>query len=181
MDAITWIFLIAGALLIASEFVQLSLVSVFLGVSALVVGGLRALGVVESIPLSLLAWSLVSLGLTVPLRPLVRRLLPAGERKFDHAHEDKDAMGVVVDVEQAVDDASSNGRIRFQGTTWSATSTVGTLAKGQKAKILYRDKMVWVVEPLEQLGEAAVVPTFTRSDDAAVGVASDVVNKKDKP
>lgn len=176
MDAITWIFFVVGALLIVSEFVHLSLISVFLGVSALLVGGLRALGLLESVPQALLAWSLISLGLTLPLRPLARKWLPGGERKFDHAHEDKDAMGVVVDVTDAVDDQSSNGRIRFQGTTWSATSTTGTIAKGQKAKIVYRDKLVWVVEPLEQLPEASPVPTFSPAAQEAA-----VSSKKDKP
>lgn len=154
MDPVTIAFLVVGALLIASEALHPSLVQVFFGVAALLVGGLRALGVVDSVSTSLLLWGFTSLGLTLPLRPVFKRYLKAGEAKHDPSDEDKDAMGEVVEVIEAVDDAGPSGRIRFQGTSWSAQCTDGSVPAGGRARLVYKDKLVWIVEPLSAL-EAA--------------------------
>lgn len=154
MDPITIAFLVVGVLLIASEALHLSLIPVFFGVAALLVAGLRAAGVIDSAAVSLLVWSFTSLGLAVPLRPVLKRTFNTGESRHDHSHEDKDAMGEVVEVLEAVDDTGPNGRIRFQGTTWAAQCTDGRIAQGGRARLVYKDKLVWIVEPLSAL-EAA--------------------------
>ena len=160
MDWVTVIFLVAGVLLIASEAVHLSLIPVFLGMAALVVAGLRGIGLVESVPMSLLLWSLTSIGLALPLRPLARRFLKAGDAKYDRSDEDKDAMGLVVEIAEDVDDSGSTGRIRFRGTTWAAQSTEGKIPAGGRAKLVYKDKLVWIVEPLGILDEDTRVPVL---------------------
>jgi membrane protein implicated in regulation of membrane protease activity len=160
VDWVTVAFLIAGVLLIASELVQLSLIPVFLGVAALFVAGLRGVGLLESVPMSLLVWSMTSVGLALPLRPLARRYLKTGERKVDHSHEDRDAMGAIVEVIEPVDDQSDSGRVRFQGTTWSARATDGTIPAGGQARLVYKDKLVWIVEPLSVLDESNRVPVL---------------------
>ncbi len=169
MDAWTLAFLIGGALLIGSEFVVPSLFSVFLGVAALLTAGLRGLGVVESVPLSFLVWSLFSLGLVLPFRPLVQRLVPGkSEVKKDRTdvEHDRDAMGEVVDVVEDVTEESDAGRIRFQGTTWQARSTSGMLKKGDKAQLVYRQGAIWHVEPVP-------VERSLFGDDVGVGVGVD--------
>jgi len=154
VDPVTIAFLAVGVLLVASEALHLSLIPVFFGVAALMVGGLRALGVIDSLAGSLLLWGFSSLGMAVPLRPMLKRYLKPGESKHDTAHEDKDAMGEVVEVLEAVDDTGPTGRIRFQGTSWAAQCTDGSVAKGGQARLVYKDKLVWIVEPLSAL-EAA--------------------------
>ncbi|MCC7074148.1 MAG: NfeD family protein [Deltaproteobacteria bacterium] len=154
MDPVTIAFLVVGVLLIASEALHLSLVQVFFGVAALLVAGLRALGVVDSVSTSLLVWGFTSLGLTLPLRPVIKRYLKAGESKHDPSDEDRDARGEVVEVIEAIDDTGPNGRVRFQGTSWSAQCTDGSIPAGGQARLVYKDKLVWIVEPLSEL-EAA--------------------------
>lgn len=166
MDSITVAFLVVGVLLVASELVNLSLVPVFLGVAALMVAGLRGLGIIESVPMSLLVWSMASVALALPLRPLARRYLKTGERKVDTSHEDTDARGEVVDVLEPVDDQSDNGRIRFQGTTWSARAVDGVVPRGAKARLVYKDKLVWIVEPLGALDDMNRVPAFDKEIEA---------------
>lgn len=154
MDPVTLAFLVVGVLLIASEALHLSLVPVFFGTAALLVAGLRALGVLDSVSSSLLVWGFSSLGMAVPLRPIFKRYLKTGEAKHDHSHEDRDAMGEIVEVLEAVDDTGPKGRIRFQGTTWAAQCTDGSVPSGGRARLVYKDKLVWIVEPVSALESA---------------------------
>ena len=160
VDWVTIAFLVGGLLLIASELVSLSLVPVFLGVAALIVAALRGIGVVESVPASLLVWSMMSVALALPLRPLVRKYLRAGEARHDHSDEDRDAMGQIVDVVEDIDATSQRGRIRFQGTTWAAQTTEGTIPAGARCKLMVKDKLIWIVEPLNALDEDNRVPVL---------------------
>jgi membrane protein implicated in regulation of membrane protease activity len=168
VDWVTLAFLVGGLALIASELVHLSLVPVFLGVSALVVAGLRGIGVVDSVAASLLIWSITSVALTLPLRPLARRYFKAGEVRFDRSHEDRDAVGQVVDVVEDIDDVSERGRVRFQGTTWVAQTTDGVIPKGQKVTLVIKNKLVWIVEPLNALDDVNQVPVLA-TEAAEVG------------
>ena len=151
MDPVTITFLVVGVLLIASEALHPSLVQVFFGAAALLVAGLRALGVVDSVSTALVLWGFTSLGLTLPLRPVLKRYFKTGEVKHDLSHEDKDAMGEIVEVLEAIDDTGPPGRIRFQGTTWSAQCVDGNIPKGGRARLVYKDKLVWIVESVSAL------------------------------
>jgi membrane protein implicated in regulation of membrane protease activity len=168
VDWVTALFLVGGILLIASEALHTALVPVFLGVAALIVAALRGLGIVETVPMSLLVWSFTSVALALPLRPLAKKFVGGAVKRFDRSDEVRDAYGEIVEIVEAVDDVSNNGRIRFQGTTWAARSTEGTLAAGTKAKLFAKDNRVWVVEPLTLLDEDRRVPTHDETAEVAV-------------
>jgi membrane protein implicated in regulation of membrane protease activity len=153
VDWVTIAFLVGGLLLIASEVAYTSLVQVFLGAAALMVGGLRALGIIDSVTASFLAWAFLSLGMALPLRPVVKRLFKTSTAVFDPSHEDQDAVGAIVEVIEPVDEDTQNGRIKLHGTTWAAQSIGGVLPKGTKAKLVGKKKLVWFVEPLSVLDE----------------------------
>ena len=153
-------FLVGGLALIASEAAYLSLVQVFFGVSALMVAGLRAAGVIDSAGASLLLWSFMSVAMALPLRPLARKYFKTGESRHDHSDENRDAMGEIVEVVEEISDGHPNGRVRFQGTTWAAQTTEGTIPAGSKAKLMVKDKTVWIVEPLGVLDSMNTVPVL---------------------
>jgi membrane protein implicated in regulation of membrane protease activity len=149
MDAWTAVFLVGGLLMLASEFVAPSLVAMFLGAAAVITAGLRGLGVVDSVPLSVLVWAVTSLALLVPFRPLVQRLVPGRSvvrRDTTDVEQDREQMGQVVEVVEDISDEDDNGRIRFQGTTWQARSTAGRFRSGERVQLVYRAESVWVVE-----------------------------------
>jgi membrane protein implicated in regulation of membrane protease activity len=160
---ITWLWLGAGIVLVGSEVFHASLTTVFLGLAAMGVAGLRAMGLIEALPTSFVVWAVLTVALTVPLRPLVRRWLPGDSRK-DMSDEDKDAMGTLVDVLDDIVELEPVGRIRFQGTSWPALTAEGSIPRGAKARLVYRDKLAWVVERVPELEEASVVPR----DDLAI-------------
>lgn len=178
MDPWTIAFLVGGLLLIGSEFVVPSLFTIFLGVAALLTAGLRAVGLVDSVPISFLLWSVLSLGLVVPFRSQVQRFMPGGKSdvkkdRTDVEH-DRDAMGEVVDVVEDISDDNDTGRIRFQGTTWNARMTNGSLKKGEKAQLVYREGALWVVEAVA--ADESVKDVF--GVDAVATVTADAAKKK---
>ena len=147
-DTITWIWLGAGALLMLAEFLVPGLVVVFLGLAAMLVALGRWLSLLEGEISSFTAWFIISLVLVISLRQFLARFVPA-ETSYQSPEEDLNAQGTVVEVLEAVDDQHSDGRIRFQGSSWSATCLEGSIASGDKARLLYRDNVVWVVEPAD--------------------------------
>jgi len=181
VDFWTLVFLIGGILLIASEFVAPSLLTVFLGASALITAGLRGVGLLESLPLSFLVWSVVSLALVIPLRPLAQRFGGKSVVKKDHTdvERDRDSMGEIVEVVDDIGD-EHEGRIRFQGTTWQAKTTSGTLKKGERAQLIYRQGSLWMVEAVSEGRDLFAVDGAgdTATATAAVAVEADVEKKR---
>ena len=164
-DWLTIAWIVLGLGLIGSEFVIPSLVTLFIGASALVVALARFLGVIEGLPASVGVWIASSVFMVLTLRKALMKYFPAGERK-GNVDERSAEYGVEVDVTEDVNDGNQDGRIRFQGTNWSATTTGPTIRKGQRARIVFRDNLVYVVEPVEpaMLEGRSVTPVPTRVD-----------------
>ena len=159
MDPWTAVCLVGGLVLLASEFVAPSLLAMFLGAAGVITAGLRGLGVVDSVPISVLVWAVTSLALVLPFRPLVQRLVPGRsvvKRDATDVEHDREQMGAVVDVVEDVSDDDDQGRIRFQGTTWQARSTTGKFKKGERVQLVYRAESVWVVEAVAANDDNAV-------------------------
>jgi len=152
-EAITWIWLIAGVGLFASELFIPGLITGFFGLGAISVAALRWLGIVSGVTESFVAWFGISIVLLVTLRQVALKWFPS-ERSFVITDEDVAAVGTIVDVIQEIHPSESGGRIRFSGTTWPAVSKEGVLLAGTKARLLYRDNLVWVVEPYSEFGNA---------------------------
>lgn len=152
-ETITWIWLIAGIVLIATELFLPGLVVSFLGGAAIIVAVLRWFGLIPGLMESFTVWFVTSIVLLLGLRHFVLKWVPS-ESSFDLTDEDVDAVGSVVDVVETVSDSNQQGRIRFAGTTWPAVTREGTLLAGQKARLLYRDNLVWVVEAHQELSSA---------------------------
>lgn len=169
-DVITLIFLAVGLLLIAFELFVPGLVVVFAGLGAIAVAILRWVGVVEGLPASFITWMVSSVVMVLALRGTLRRWFPPEEsRHVDN--EELDLFGKVVDVLEDVGELSPgvepSGRVRFGGTTWPAVVAEGKIEKGAKARLVYRDSLAWVVEPVPALDEGAaeLVPNAAARED----------------
>jgi inner membrane protein len=148
MDMITWVWLIAGVLLIVTELFIPGLVVCFLGVGAILVAGFRWLGLLTGTVDSFTAWFIISIVLLVGLRHLLLKWLPS-ERSYQMTDEDLEAVGSIVEVVEPISSSDQNGRVRFGGTTWPAIAKEGTISKGKKVKLILRDNLVWRVEAYE--------------------------------
>lgn len=149
-ELLTWIFLIGGVTLVVLETVIPSGTAITLGVSGIIVGLLRLLGLFSNPMTATMAWLFISIGLVLVLRPLVKKYF-GGETSFKFADEDYEAMDQVVDVLEPINDTDNSGRIRFQGISWQARTIEGTIPAGTQVKIKYRDNTTWIVEPVDRI------------------------------
>lgn len=143
------IWLIGGAVLAALELVAPGMVIIFFGLAAILIGLLIMAGVSMSIPASILLWFILSLALVLIFRNLALKIFPS-DSSYGLVEDDVDAIGAVVPVITDVADDHSNGRIEYGGTSWQARTRVGQIAAGEKARLLYRDNIQWIVEPVEK-------------------------------
>ena len=145
-------FLVLGLVLMVLEFVVPGLVVVFLGAAALVIAGATGLGLIEGWYAAFTAWFVTSLVMVLGVRSAFTRFLP-GSAVRQLTDEDLDAYGEEVDVVETVT-IKPGGRIRFRGSTWAAQTLQEELPAGTRAKVVARENLVWIVEPLD--GWAAV-------------------------
>jgi len=148
-DIITWIWFGAGIALMVSEFFLPGMISVFLGLGAIVVAGGRWLGLIESFSLSFAVFLLSSTLFVVFLRRLAVRFFPA-ETSYKSEDDTINAVGKIVTVVTTVKENDKNGRIRYQGTTWPASSVCGTIEPGQKARLISKDNIGWIIEAFSE-------------------------------
>ena len=153
-ELLTWVFLGGGVVLMLAEAALPGGVSFFLGLSGVLVAALRFLGILENPFVAVIVWSFLSLGLVMALRPLAVRYF-GGEARRDMTNEDVDALDEVVTVIEETGGLGAEGRIRFRGSEWRArTPEQGqALPAGTEARIVYRDNLTWVVEPVGALPE----------------------------
>ncbi|MDZ7690963.1 MAG: NfeD family protein [Balneolaceae bacterium] len=149
-ETVTWIFFIGGIFLMLLETFIPGGVSFFLGLSGLLVGGLRFLGFLTDPTVAVLTWLFTSIGLILLMRPLIMKYW-GGESSFKLADEDFEAIDEVVEVIEPVNSTDNSGRIRYQGISWQARTLEGELKEGQKARIRFRDNVTWIVEPLDEI------------------------------
>ena len=152
-DVITWIWFVIGLALMVLELFLPGLVVCFLGLGAVLVACLRWIGLFLPLEQSILAWFITSIALLLGLRHLLVRYLPA-DKSYSFTDEDVEAAGMIVDVTREVISGESSGRVRYAGTTWPAVTREGKIPAGQKAKLLYRENLVWSVEPCAELPKA---------------------------
>ncbi|MEQ9310277.1 MAG: NfeD family protein [Balneolaceae bacterium] len=149
-ETLTWIFLIGGILLMATEWLIPSGVAVVFGFSGLLVGVIRFFGLLEDPVTATLAWVVASALLAVVTLPFMKKYF-GGETSSKFADEDYEAMDQVVDVIEPIDEYTNEGRIRFQGISWQARSLDGDIPTGTQVRIKYRDNTTWIVEPVNQI------------------------------
>jgi len=141
-------WLIAGGVLVLLEFFVPGLVVVFLGLGALLTGGVIFLGWIQNPYYILLCFLLLSVVMLAQLRKVVLRFYPSDSEKSE---TDEEAL-VVGQAAHAISHITTHdfsGRIRFVGTTWSARSVEGDIHKGATVEIVGRDNIHYLVKKLK--------------------------------
>jgi membrane protein implicated in regulation of membrane protease activity len=137
-------WLIGGAVLILLEFLVPGLVVVFLGLGALLTGGVLYLGWISE-PVALLAFfAFSSIVMLATLRRLIMRFYPSDSERVE-ADEDKLLIGQKATAISTIYPTDFSGRIRFSGTTWSARSERGVIPEGTAVVIVGRENIHFVV------------------------------------
>lgn len=141
-------WLVLGVVLIGAELLVPGAVIGFFGAGAILTGIGTALGWLPGPGSQLLFWMVSSFVLVAALRGQVVKWFPPVET-YQPPDEHGDIVGRLVDVLVEVHPDNLNGRVRYQGTTWTARSSSGVIPVGSKAKISGRDDLLIYVEPVE--------------------------------
>ncbi len=150
-ETITWIWFIAGILLMLSELLIPGLVVVFLGLAAVLISIARWFGWIDNLLDSFTYWFVLTIAIILALRGFFARFA-SGEVSKKISNEDEEAMGRLVKVITEIGSNHEDGRIQFRGTSWKAKSVYGRAFPGQVVKIIDRENLVWIVEPVLQDG-----------------------------
>lgn len=117
--SVSLVWILIGLLLIVSELMATSVIAVFFGIAAIVVGLLLQLGLIESMAAQFTVFAVISLLTLLLARGKFQRWFKghtadASEGKPDFQH-DIGARGIVVD-----DFVHGSGRITINGVRWKA-------------------------------------------------------------
>lgn len=166
---ITLIWLLSGVALVVSEAMIPGVFVMFLGLAAVVIAGLRWAVGLEHLGISFLLWGILSAVFVAGFRSMVMRLVGKGEQRkaYVNDQDEVDSLGAEVEVVKACTDTDSEGRIRYQGTTWSAMTMGGRLEVGSKARLVTRDNLVWMIEPADAFEELSG-PRVSATDQRAM-------------
>ncbi len=143
MDFMPYIWGFIGLLLIASEFIVPGFVIFFFGIGAILNGVLTGLipGLKSHIWLQIFVWLGIS-GLSLfVLRRFFSKIFKGRYGEHAAGIDYRGEKAVVID-EISPDNA---GRIKFQGTTWTATSYNELLKSGEIVEIVDKDNLTFVV------------------------------------
>ncbi|QJB55911.1 NfeD family protein [Pseudodesulfovibrio sp. zrk46] len=129
------IWLAVGVGFILAELMAPGFVVIFFGIGALLAGATAFFG--SSIQLQLIVFTVSSLVLLLLLRRYMSTIFHGSSSKGDDIEGETDhAIGAQAEVVETID-PPKRGRIKFQGTFWTAESTE-TIEAGALVKILSR-------------------------------------------
>ncbi len=139
---------IFGILCVVAELLVPGLVVIFIGLASFTV----ALGIhfsyLENLFLQFVAFAFSSLFYLFTLRLLLLRFIPSDTIKED-IDEDRLLIGQIVEVTETIFPQQA-GRIWHSESTWPARSSLNeTILKGEKAKIIGRDNITFLVQKIE--------------------------------
>ncbi|EJO70773.1 MULTISPECIES: NfeD family protein [Leptospira] len=141
----TTLWIGGGVLLILTEFFIPGTFVAFLGTSGIITGIVVYFFDI-SIGWQFGLWIFLSALLIYVGSTAIRKIFPA---QIEHSIPKNDEVGKLVPVVKDVLVERKGGRVLFQGVEWDAISKKSRIPKGNKARILSRDNLTFLVEPLE--------------------------------
>ena len=132
------IWLIIGIIFIALEFVIPGLVIAFFGMGALITALTTVIGLTGGFNMQVIVFIVASLASLFLLRRYMKKVF-MGKSEGDGVNEFNLDVGKVVPVVQTIDPKKNTGKIKYQGTLWSATCE-DVIPEGETARIVGRER-----------------------------------------
>ncbi|MCL1049709.1 NfeD family protein [Shewanella abyssi] len=136
-----------GLFLMLAEIILPGGIVILLGAACLVVAGGLATGLVEGIVQSLTLWFITSMVLMLLFRQVTQKLI-GGDAHVGNTDEELELYNQIALVKQTIGPAQKTGRIEFQGSEWPALGDGSEIAEGSQVRVICRDNIALVVEPL---------------------------------
>ncbi|AXQ13739.1 MULTISPECIES: NfeD family protein [Shewanella] len=137
-----------GIVLMLAELILPGGIVVFLGAACLLVAGAIWVGLVEGWAQSLTLWFISSIVLLLSFRQLTQRLV-GGDSHVGNTDEELDLFNLPARVKETIGPGEKTGRIEFQGADWPALGDGSEIPVGTRVKVICRDNIALVVEPLD--------------------------------
>ncbi|PKG56730.1 NfeD family protein [Shewanella sp. Choline-02u-19] len=141
-----------GLFLMLAEIILPGGIVILLGAACLVVAGGLATGLVEGIVQSLTLWFITSMVFMLLFRQVTQKLV-GGDAHVDNTDEELDLYNQLATVKQTIGPAQKTGRIEFQGSEWPALGDGSEIVAGSQVRVICRDNIALVVEPLADKNE----------------------------
>ncbi|WP_068547007.1 NfeD family protein [Thalassotalea crassostreae] len=136
-----------GFFLMLAELVIPGGIVVFLGTSAVTVALTLQFGIIDNWMHAFTLWFILSIVLLLAFRNVGQSLV-GGDSSIENTDEELDIFGKEVEVIDTIGPGNKKGRIHFQGTDWSALGDGSEIKRGDKATIVCRDNISYVVEKI---------------------------------
>lgn len=143
---IPWIWIVGGILLMISEFVVPGMFVVFIGLGVTITGIVSIFFHLTMGEKMLLLTSISIISILFGAA-FLKNFFPS-EVHSESLVKDEFRNEIVTVVEDILVN-QKGGRIRYQGTEWDALTSTRRISKGDRVRILRRDNLTFIVEPLE--------------------------------
>lgn len=143
---IATLWMIVGVVLIVLEFFTSALILIFLGIAAIITGGLILLGLPQHSAIPYAVFSALSLLLVLSLRKYAKRLLLGNTLDKTHSEPGfEDIIGSEAEVVSGFSEGNPRGRVVFRGAEWNA-NCAQPLQRGERVKILSRSSHTLTIQ-----------------------------------
>jgi membrane protein implicated in regulation of membrane protease activity len=143
------VWLIVGLLLMVLEFVIPGGIVVLLGLSCLIVSGAQMIGLVNGFTTSMTLWFISSMILLLTCRGITQRFV-GGDSHIGNTDERVDLFNQLAVVKQDIGPGQLAGRIRYLESDWNALGDGSVIKAGSKVKIICRENIGFIVEPVSE-------------------------------
>ena len=140
------IWVLIGIVLSILETVVPGGIVIFLGFSALAIGGAIYIGWITSLKMAIIGWFILSIFSMLFLRSVFIKYFE-GDATIDDVDEDVDYGGSIVEVVEDIH-PYQDGRVKYRGTTWGARSD-DEISKGESAIIVKKEDNILIVTTLK--------------------------------
>lgn len=140
---------LAGVILMLAELIIPGGIVVFLGAACLIVAAALWLGLISGIAQAFTLWFIASIVLLLAFRQVTQKLV-GGDSHVDNTDEELDIYNQVAVVIQTIGPGEQLGRVRFQGADWPALGDGSQIAADSQVRVVCRDNIALVVEPLAE-------------------------------
>jgi hypothetical protein len=119
-----------------------------LGIASIIVAFGVKFAILETWVSTLTTWFILATFLLFILNFFTNKFF-GGEQTIENTDEDLDIFGKEAVVIEKIGPGIGKGRVEFHGTTWSALSDGSEIPAGSQVKIVCKDNISLVVEPLK--------------------------------
>lgn len=143
------VWMVLGIIFIFVEFFIPGLVIAFFGVGALITALTTWIKLTTSLTSQLLVFILSSILFLVFLRKYVKRTFLGKTKEAESGRSFNVEIGKIVPVVEFIQPGEVGGKVRYMGTTWSATASE-PIAPGESVEIIGNDGLTLIVEKVKK-------------------------------